>query len=210
MIHGTIGREVLLLQRYLVIALWHRWASAYWAARSSMKIRRATVYDAEPLAIVHVRTWQVAYRGLIPDETLDSLDVADRAARWRASIAKDQSDIYVAVHDGSIIGFCSIGPSRDEAETNSDVGELTSLYVDPDHWREGAGRALCDAATAQAQDRQFRTLTLWVLESNHRARAFYESMGFELEPGVGFTRGFGGGVELAQVRYRMQLARCVA
>jgi ribosomal protein S18 acetylase RimI-like enzyme len=171
-----------------------------------MKIRLATTDDADPLAAVHIRTWQVAYRGLIPDETLDSLDVEDRAGRWRAYLAEDHTDTFVALHDGSIIGFCSIEPSRDEAEARSGVGELTSLYVDPDHWRVGAGRALCDAAIAQAQDRQFQTLILWVLEANRGARNFYESMGFQLDPGVGFTRGFGGGAEIAQVRYHIQLS----
>jgi hypothetical protein len=28
---------------------------------------------------VHVRTWQVAYRGLVPDAFLDAMDEADRA-----------------------------------------------------------------------------------------------------------------------------------
>ncbi len=171
-----------------------------------MQIRLATAADADPLAVVHVRTWLAAYRGLIPDETLDSLDVADRTARWRALLAEGRNDTFVAVHDGSIIGFCSIEPSRDEAEARLGVGELTSLYVDPGHWRAGAGRALCDAAIAQAKDRQFRELILWVLERNDRARIFYESIGFQLDPGVGFTRGFGGDSAVAQVRYRLELS----
>ena len=175
-----------------------------------MEVRLATPDDADPLASIHVRTWQAAYRGLIPDETLDSLDVAERAARWREILREFRKDTFVAVDGGVIVGFCSVEPSKDEAEARQGISELTSLYVDPDHWRKGAGRALCDAAIAQAQDRKFRDLILWVLESNHAARAFYESMGFELDSGVEFTRGFGGGVEIPQVRYRIELSPSAA
>jgi ribosomal protein S18 acetylase RimI-like enzyme len=171
-----------------------------------MNIRLAMADDAILLADVHIRTWQAAYRGLIPDETLDSLDIAERASRWRALIAESPGDTLVAIDNGSIIGFCSIGPSRDEAGASNGIGEVTSIYVDPSYWRSGVGRALCDAAIAQAQDRAFLELILWVLEGNHRARAFYEKMGFSLDHNSDFTHGFGGNVKLPQVRYRMQLS----
>ena len=67
-------------------------------------------------------------------------------------------------------GFASVGPSRDE----HGIGELYAIYVDPDRWSPGAGRALIerarsDCATAYAE------ATLWVLEDNPRARSFYEA-----------------------------------
>jgi len=175
-----------------------------------MEVRLATPDDASPLAAIHVRTWQTAYRGLIPDETLDSLDVAERAARWRSIIGDCRKDTFVAINDDGIVGFCSVEPSRNEAEARQGVGELTSLYVDPDYWRKGAGRALCDAAIAQAQDRRFRELILWVLELNHAARSFYESMGFELDSDAEYTRESGGGTELAHVRYWIDLSPSAA
>jgi RimJ/RimL family protein N-acetyltransferase len=49
-----------------------------------------------------------------------------------------------------------------------------------------------------------------VLEENHGARAFYEKIGLRREGGEGFTRGFGGGVELAEIQYRMRLCTRVA
>jgi hypothetical protein len=33
------------------------------------------VDDADAIAPVHVRSWQAAYRGFMPDEVLDGLDV---------------------------------------------------------------------------------------------------------------------------------------
>ena len=165
-----------------------------------MQVRLATAEDAEPIAGVHVRSWQIAYRGLIPDETIDNLDVVERAARWRSIFDQSGQDVFVAVEGGRIRGFCSLQLSRDKEHLNQSVGELSAIYVDPAHWRKGLGRALCLAAVARARLRGFDDLVLWVLEENHDARSFYEEMGFVREK-VGFTRGFGGGVELSQIRY---------
>jgi hypothetical protein len=38
-------------------------------------IRRATIDDARPIADVHTRTWQAAYRHVFPRELLDEIDV---------------------------------------------------------------------------------------------------------------------------------------
>lgn len=48
-----------------------------------VELRVATVEDANAVATVHVRSWQSAYRGLIPDAYLDALSVERRTAVWR-------------------------------------------------------------------------------------------------------------------------------
>jgi hypothetical protein len=44
-----------------------------------MLLRAATPRDALGVARVHVRSWQLAYRGLLPDDYLDQLTPANRA-----------------------------------------------------------------------------------------------------------------------------------
>ena len=44
-------------------------------------LRDAQPFDADAVARVHVQTWQVAYRGLLPDAYLDALRPEDRARR---------------------------------------------------------------------------------------------------------------------------------
>jgi hypothetical protein len=39
----------------------------------NFKIRDATPADAQGIAIVHVKTWQCAYRGQMPDSLLDGV-----------------------------------------------------------------------------------------------------------------------------------------
>ncbi len=39
----------------------------------SMRVRPATIDDARSIAELHIRSWQWAYKGLIPDSYLESL-----------------------------------------------------------------------------------------------------------------------------------------
>lgn len=48
-----------------------------------MEVRAASIDDAEAIAVVHVRSWQGAYRALIPDAYLDALSVRRRREIWR-------------------------------------------------------------------------------------------------------------------------------
>ena len=45
-------------------------------------IRVATEGDAAGIARVHVRSWQEAYAGIVPDAYLASLDADERTAQW--------------------------------------------------------------------------------------------------------------------------------
>jgi ribosomal protein S18 acetylase RimI-like enzyme len=88
--------------------------------------------------------------------------------------------LLVAVGHDSVVGFCELAATRD-LDGAPDVGEVMALYVHPDHWRRGAGEALVSAALSEAKRRQYRELTLWVLDSNAPARRFYEHVGFALD-----------------------------
>lgn len=71
-------------------------------------------------------------------------------------------------------------------------GELDGLFVEPDLWGHGIGRALVDAATHAARQ---RGLALKVI-ANPRARRFYEHCGFSAEGEVQ-TR-FGPGIRMTK------------
>jgi RimJ/RimL family protein N-acetyltransferase len=142
------------------------------------RVRTATVEDAAGIAFVHVRSWQVAYRGQMPDEFLDELDVEKRATMWRALTQDPDKIVFVAEDsEANIVGFCAAGPSRDP-DADANTAEVGAIYVHPKKWQKGIGRALLSAALDQVRKRAFHQVTLWVLEANRRARAFYESFGF--------------------------------
>ncbi len=155
--------------------------------RIEMRVHNATVGDAPHIAEIHVRSWQAAYRGILLDSLLDGLSVSEREQNWRALLS-DGGDRWLAlvVEDsgGALVGFCSVAtPSRDEdaGETTAEVG---ALYVDPDHWREGAGEAMLSAALEQLGEKGWRDVILWVLPENRAALTFYDRFGFVIEDGV--------------------------
>jgi hypothetical protein len=53
-----------------------------------VQIRRADVADARRIAEVHVRSWQVGYRGILPQDLLNGLDPQQRVPRWEARIGQ--------------------------------------------------------------------------------------------------------------------------
>jgi ribosomal protein S18 acetylase RimI-like enzyme len=147
--------------------------------RTVIEVRRAVVDDAAPIAAVHVRTWQVAYRGLLPEELLGSLSLDQREEMWSLALTGEESPaVYVAVEEGAVVGFCAVAaPGRDD-DVGEGVAEIGAIYVNPDFWRRGVGRALMDAALGDLQAGGWRSVTLWVLAENRPAHDFYAQFGF--------------------------------
>ncbi len=149
-----------------------------------MEVRSADLKDAGAIAAVHVRSWEAAYRGLVPDAWFAERTLRRRADSWRELLgAGDRTRVFVACLNGTLVGFCGAAtPSRDE-HAGERTSEIAALYVDPDHWRVGAGRALLTATLHDLAACLWRDVTLWVFEANHRARKFYASMGFAPDGG---------------------------
>lgn len=129
------------------------------------------------VARVHVRAWQVAYRGLMPDDYLLGLRPEDRARRYNfASVDPALPQTVVAVEADVLVGFATTAPARDANAAGQ--GELCALYVEPDLWGRGVGRALAAAARGNLYRLGFRQAMLWVVAGNARAQQFYQADGW--------------------------------
>lgn len=170
-----------------------------------MNVRRAVEADARVIAEVHVRSWQAAYVGLLPDTFLAGLSADDREPVWReilVDMARPANRTLVLTDTGTVVGFAHFCPSRDP-DASPTTGEVTSIYLSPDAWGRGGGRLLLDQVIASLREGTFTEATLWVLDTNRRARRFYEAAGW-LTDGAEKTddrRGF----PLTEVRYRRPL-----
>lgn len=171
-----------------------------------MKIRQAEVNDARQIAEIHVASWQVAYRDLLPASDLDQLEVAQfESWRGRRIEAMDLSNsATLVVDDDGVAGFVDVGPTRDEHLDAGEVAELYAIYLHPDHWDRGYGRALIVAAEEKMIDLGFGSAMLWVLEGNARARAFYEAAGWSPDGGRQLERIIS--TDLYEVRYAKPLS----
>jgi ribosomal protein S18 acetylase RimI-like enzyme len=126
------------------------------------------------IAQVHVHAWQLGYAGLLPADYLKDLRPEDRAASYRFEV--EGQETLVAVDAGAVRGFINIRRSRDNRE--ADEGEVSGLYVSPDAWRSGIGRALMTAGRAWMTERGYVRARLWVLAGNERAQDFYRADGW--------------------------------
>lgn len=149
-----------------------------------MQIRVATGADAPEIARVHVASWQVAYRGLMPDAILDSLNVEKRAVRWYEILAQSNGITFVSEADSRITGFCNLVPSHDAEANSNTTAEIAAIYIHPECWRKGVGRDLCRLALQEAKSRNFVSVTLWVLKTNIPALKFYQTMGFAADGAI--------------------------
>jgi ribosomal protein S18 acetylase RimI-like enzyme len=126
--------------------------------------------------------------------------------RWAASL--EQLDwarggtLVVADDTGQIAGFANAQASRDE-DAAGGVGEVWAVYLSPDCWGQGLGRELMTATLEHLAAVGYAQVTLWVLDSNARARRFYQAAGFRPDGAVRVdeSRGFA----LREVRYRRPL-----
>jgi GNAT superfamily N-acetyltransferase len=164
-------------------------------------VRRARGGDSESIARVHVKAWQVGYKGIVDDGYLAGLSTSERAAQWSRTLAEIDSErfLVVAEVDTTIVGFAGGGPTLPTDEDGT--FELYVLYVDPPHWRQGAGGALLDAFVAWAAGKRAIGVVLWVAKDNARARAFYEHRGWSWDGAVE-TRNILGAI-VTECRYRL-------
>ena len=141
-------------------------------------IRIATPQDSTDIARLHVASWRVAYKGLVPDSILDGLDVSVRADSWRNILEQTEFPCFLALLKEEILGFVHITRSRDSDKNPSVVGEIAAIYLVPKFWRQGYGTLLMKHALNTLINHGFLDIDLWVLEGHPMARRFYEKFGF--------------------------------
>ena len=166
--------------------------------------RLATPADARRIAELHVPAWRAAYHGLLPDALLASQSVDTRERQWRQwNEGHALRRIWLAEREGALLGFAATGPSRDRDAATS-IGEVYAIYLDPEVIGTGVGRALFAHANETLRALGFTRAMLWVLESNARARRFYEAAGWRAD-GTRKTETLQG-VEVVEVRYACALS----
>jgi ribosomal protein S18 acetylase RimI-like enzyme len=138
-----------------------------------MRIRPATPADAEAIERIRVRGWQAAYRHVFPAEQLDRMP-ADSSRFVEALRDPPRGQACLVAETDRIVGWATIQPAGDGG------GELRGIYVDPDAWGAGVGRALLARAEEELA-RSFDAALLWVLDDNPRARRFYEAAGWRFD-----------------------------
>ncbi|OFN03381.1 histone acetyltransferase [Rothia sp. HMSC064D08] len=183
----------------------------------ALTIRPATPYDAQAIARIRVQGWRFAYQGLISQDYLDSLSVAEDTERMRgylsqlpqnsppsrsesvqgSSDGKKQS-FMLAVRGDAVLGFCRFSAAPDKIDRAERAvsgrtmnGRLHSLYIDPDALGQSIGHTLMNHALSTFAAWGCERANLWVLEGNSRAISFYERQSWRCTGATKVDRSFG-------------------
>jgi GNAT superfamily N-acetyltransferase len=138
-------------------------------------IRPAIPDDAEGIAKVHVKGWQDAYVGQLPQHVLDRQSVPARLRMWSGLLQEscDMRWTFVAIDPGcGVVGF--VGGVRAKRVMFGPAFKVPVLYVLNSHLRRGLGRKLMHALGEALAAHGPGEVALWSLASNRSARAFYE------------------------------------
>lgn len=171
-------------------------------------IRPRSAADSPGIARVRRESWLAAYTGIIDGAIIDRVTKAG----GNAADAPPNRRTLVAVggEDPAVIGYAIFGPERTVASAvpppvapntpAGGTGELYALYVTPDWWSAGVGRALMDSVLAALREAGYASAVLWVLADNARARRFYDRAGFAPDGATNILAGLGGVLEFRYAR----------
>jgi putative acetyltransferase len=130
-------------------------------------IREARSDEAELLAEIQREASLAALGHIFPPELYPFPTDAVRE-RWLEAVGDPELTVLVNEQEGKAAGVAGC-----RAEW------LDGLYVLPAWWSRGIGRELHDEVLARLRAAGCERCHLWALEHNHRARRFYERLGWQ-------------------------------
>ena len=142
------------------------------------QIRKALAKDIKHIAQIHVDSWQVAYKDLMPPTYIGSFDLKRRTQEWSNIIERDLAEVWLAENNSEIVGFCCFGQPKGYKNTNN--FKLSCLYISPSQFAKGYGSLLQQKCDAILLEKAADKLFISALKGNQRAINFYQKHGFEL------------------------------
>jgi ribosomal protein S18 acetylase RimI-like enzyme len=177
------------------------WVAPYSRGMATL-VRRAVVEDAPQIAALHAAARLAAYGDFISPELLSATFSGDFTELWAQRLGADEPPVVlVAVRGGELVGYCMLLLPSDDDDSDGVVPEITRMSVSPHAWRSGIGSALLDEAISALRRDGWDGISLWVLERNVHAQAFYTAFGFRVDGGEMIDEWSG----QPQVRMRLDL-----
>lgn len=138
--------------------------------------REATPEDAEPIAQLHVLSWQQNYKGIWSDVFLNGPVVENRRQVWQRRLSQPSVNQYIVIaeSDEQLCGFGCAYLNEDPVWGTL----LDNLHVRKDLKVQGIGSVLMQAVARWAYQKSPKSgLYLWVLAENRSAQKFYDRVG---------------------------------
>ena len=141
-----------------------------------MIVRNIEKEDLKAVAEIVVNGWKVAYREIIDDDFLDSLNTKETYQRMLKNY--QENGFVVAEIDNEVVGFCRYTLENLFSKEYTEIdGEISAIYVKPELKRNGIGIKLFEYVFNEFKKNGNKKIILWCLKENYPSRAFYEKMG---------------------------------
>jgi len=134
----------------------------------SLELRNAVPGDAEAIAAIHNESVRVG------NSTFRS---EPRPLSEVKALIRSGDPFLVAVDDGTVVGWASVGPYEETNPYYRGVGEV-AVYVSSVARGRGAGAALLDAAAASAHAAHKFKLIAKVFTTNEASLRLFERAGY--------------------------------
>lgn len=141
-------------------------------------IREAIPSDAE--AVIKLLDKTATQTGFMTQgEEGVGISVEEEERELDKIYSSENNSVLIAIVDKEVIGIASIhGSSKPKIKHIGDIG----IVIDKDFWGMGLGRLMMEELLEWANEAKvLKRLQLQVQYRNTRARALYESLGFDLE-----------------------------
>ena len=143
------------------------------------RVRPAQVSDTDDIRGAYLASWRAAYKHLLSPDLLEA-EVAKRAEYdWGSEIRSGATHVALAVDEERLV----VGVVQASAPPGGrrDLPEITMLYVVPEYWGGVAARRLLAVGTGWMIQQGWSAARLRVVETQARARRFYEREGWRLD-----------------------------
>lgn len=152
---------------------------------TAVRVRRASLDDADAIARIWHDGWADGHAGHVPDELYRHRTVASYPPRVRARLAST----WVAEAGGAVRGFVVVVDA-----------EVEQVYVDAAARGSGVAAALLARAESVVADAGHDRAWLAVVAGNARARRFYERSGWVDAGPLDYAAEVAGGVVVVPCR----------
>jgi len=141
-----------------------------------IELRLANFTDYLAIAKLHAESWRQNYRGIFSDAYLDNKVETERLEFWHKRLTSPMVNqrVCLALQNETIAGFSCLYLDDDPAFGSL----LDNLHVSESCQQSGIGRLLiCNCAKTVLHEGNIKKMYLWVFETNHKAKRFYDHLG---------------------------------
>lgn len=140
-----------------------------------MKIRFADQRDIPTLVALKHQCWEETYRGIYPDEKIDTYSKSEHAARFQLLIEDPERHLFIAEVEGHAAGYLEYGlPLRPFRSFQREIG---LLYLLREFQHRGYGGQMFQFCQAAICDEGNTAFFVSCNKYNAPALNFYRKMG---------------------------------